>query len=396
MPLAERIAFQASRLDHFRIPPRYASRQANSNTKWYHNRMKIVIFAGGSGTRFWPLSRKIIPKQFKRIFDGKSTLQLAVERVEKTFGIENIYISTNEKYTSLVKDQIPQIPTANIVGEPERRDVAAAIGYNLIRLQKLGYSGSVAILWSDHLMKNPKNFVSVLKSGEKLIKENPKQLVFVGEKPRYAENNLGWIHIGKQISQDLYKYVEWYYKPPLEKCKKMFKSGEWVWNPGYWIVDLDFVVGLYKKHMPGMYKKLMQIQKAVGTTEEAHVLRKIYPTLEPIHFDNAIVEKVPAEQAVVLVANMGWSDPGSLYALKEALVGNGGKNFNSGMVYDLNTTDSLLINEEKNKVLATIGLKNMVVVNTEDALIVVHKDNVLEISDLIKKLEEDDELKKFV
>ena len=358
--------------------------------------MKIVIFAGGSGTRFWPLSRKIIPKQFKKIFNGKSTLQLAVERVEKNFGIENIYVSTNEKYASLVKDQVPQIPTANIVSEPERRDVAAAVGYNFVRLQKLGYSGPVAILWSDHLMKNPANLVSILKDGAKLIRENPKRLVFVGEKPRYPENNLGWIHIGKQISKNLYKYVEWYYKPPLEKCKKMFESKEWVWNPGYWIVDLDFVVGLYKKFTPEMYKKLMKIQKAVGTVDETHTLRKVYPTLEALHFDNAIAEKVPANQAIVLVANMGWSDPGSLYALKEALVGNNGKNFNSGTVYNLGTSDSILINEEQNKILATIGLKDMAVVNTEDAIIVVHKDNVLEISALVKKLEEDPEFRKFV
>jgi len=358
--------------------------------------MKIIIFAGGSGTRLWPLSRKIIPKQFKKIFDGKSTIQLAVDRIEPEFGIENIYISTNENYSSLVKDQIPQIPTANIIGEPEKRNVAPAIGYNFMRLQKLGYSGPVAILWSDHLMKRPESLVSTLRKGEKLVKENPRRLAFVGEKPRYAENNLGWIHIGKELSKGVHEYVEWHYKPPLDKCKKMFESGDWVWNPGYWVVDLDFVISLYKKLTPEMYKGLKEIQDSVGTTQETSTLRKIYPTLEAVHFDNAIVEKVPAEQAVVMIADMGWSDPGTLYALKEALVGGGAENYESGNVLSKETKDSLIINEQGNKMIAILGLEGTVVVNTEDVLMVVDKDRVQEITEFIEELEKDPELSKFV
>jgi len=131
--------------------------------------MKVIIFAGGSGTRLWPLSRKKLPKQFKKIFGGKSTLQLAVERIEKTFGIHNIFISTNDNYIPLVKEQIPQIPTSNMVGEPAKRNLAAAIGYNFILLRKKGYQGPVAILWADHLMKNVPSFLEVLKKGKALI-----------------------------------------------------------------------------------------------------------------------------------------------------------------------------------------------------------------------------------
>jgi mannose-1-phosphate guanylyltransferase len=358
--------------------------------------MKILIFAGGSGTRLWPLSRKKLPKQFKKIFDGKSTIQLAFERVEKTFGNHNIYVSTNEGYISLVKDQIPQLPASNIVGEPVKRDLAAAIGYNFVRLKKKGYNGPVAILWADHLMKNVDSFLEVLKKGEVLLTEDSDRFVFIGERPRYAENNLGWIHVGEDLDDGSLSFIEWIYKPSTERCDEIFESGEWLWNPGYFIVDLDFVLGLYEELMPDMYSQLMVIAESIGTVRESDVLEEIYPQMESISFDKAIIEKVPPEKAVVLRTDMGWADPGTLYALKEALVGNNGKNLSKGLTYELDTSDSVVINEESSKLVATVGLENMIVVNTKDALLVVHKDDVVNISGLVKTLGKDPVLKEFI
>lgn len=358
--------------------------------------MKILIFAGGTGTRLWPLSRKSHPKQFKKMFNGKSTLQLAVDRVERTFGTHNIYISTNEDYTGIVKEQVPQIPNANIVGEPAKRDLSASIGYNFIRLRKIGYSGPVAILWSDHLMKRPENFVNALKKGEKLLLENKERLVFIGEKPRYPENNLGWIHLGQELEPGVAKFIEWHYRPPVEKCKKIFESGEWRWNPGYFIVDLDFTLSLYNKYLPKMYKKLEEIEKAVGTVTESKVLDEIYPTIESIHFDEGIVERVPSEQAVVVETDMGWSDPGTLYALKEALNGNENTNYIQGLAHAMNTNDTLIINEDESKLIATLGLEGFVVVNTKDAMIVAHKEKIREITDLVNELKKNKKLSRYV
>lgn len=358
--------------------------------------MKILIFAGGSGKRLWPLSRKTLPKQFKKMFNGKSTLQLAVERVERTFGTHNIYICTNENHVGLAKEQVPQIPITNIVGEPTKRDLAASIGYNFIRLRKQGYTGPISILWADHLMENPHNFVDALKKGENLILENKNRYIFIGEKPRYPENNLGWIHLGKKIKKDLYEFVEWHYRPPVEKCKKIFESGEWRWNPGYFICDLEFTLDLYKKYMPKMYKDLEKIAKDIGTYKEADTLKKIYPKLESIHFDNAILEKIPASQAVVLDVDMGWSDPGTLYALKEALVEKAEDNYQKGLIVTRETNDCLVINEDKDKLLTTVGINGMVVVNTKDAMIVAPKEKVREIAELVKELEKSRELKKYI
>lgn len=357
--------------------------------------MKAIIFAGGAGTRLWPLSRKNSPKQFGKIFNGKSTLQLAVERITKLFSYDDIYISTNEQYVATVKQQLSKIPVSNIIAEPEKRDVAPAVGYNFVKLRKEGYQGPIAILWADHLIKNPEQFLWSLQQGEQIVRKNPKQFVMIGEHPRYAENNLGWIKMGNQIKDKLYEFKAWKYRPELAECKKMYASGQWVWNPGYWVVDLDFTLSLYDRYVPKMYQQLLIIEAALGTIKESKTLRQIYPQLEELHFDNAIMEKIPPEYAVVLTPNMGWSDPGTLYALKEALTEKASDNLERGQVYNLETSGSLVINEESEKILATIGLQEMIVVNTEDAIVVVPKEQVSKVKELVKKLEADPKLKKY-
>lgn len=344
--------------------------------------MNIIIFAGGAGTRLWPLSRNNSPKQFEKLKDNQSTLQMAVERVRE-FGLENVYISTNENYQAIVQEQIPDIADDHILTEPARRDLAAAVGLALWRLKKQGVSGTVAILWADHFMEHPDNFVTALNSAEKLVGENSERFVFFGEKARFANHNLGWIQLGKSIDNNLYEFAAWKYRPELADCKQMFASHEWVWNTGYFMFDIDFVLGLYTKHLPEMNAKL----QIMATDDQ--ILKKEYAALPALSFDNAIVEKIDQHQAVVLKVNLGWCDPGTLYALKDALEPDTEKNFTHGLVIDQSSSDSLLYNGEKNKILATIGLEGMIVVNTPDAILVCHKDSVPDIKSLLKKIEEE-------
>jgi mannose-1-phosphate guanylyltransferase len=358
--------------------------------------MKIIIFAGGSGTRLWPLSKTKLPKQFKKMFDGKSTIQMAVERVENVFGTHNIFISTNEKYIDLVKQQLPQIPNSNIIAEPEKRDVAAAIGFNFFKLKNLGYSGPVVILWSDHLMENVDSFINALKTGEKLVSEDNNRFVFLGETPKYPENNLGWIKASKKINDNIYQFEALKYKPEPKLCEQMFKEGKSFWNPGYWVVHTDFVLDKFKTLQPKMYETLTTMAKSFGTVNESKVVNELYPTLESLSFDKAILELIDPNEAVVIKTDMGWSDPGTLFALKKSLVPSDKENYTLGNVVAKDTTDSLLYNEQDKKLLVTIGLDKFVVVNTKEALLVVNKDNVVNISSLIKKLKTDNKYKDFI
>lgn len=338
--------------------------------------MKIIIFAGGTGTRLWPLSRENSPKQFDKIFKGRSTIQLAFERVAPVFGAENVFVQTTTKYEKSIRKQLPKLPRKNIFLEPARRDVGPAVCYSVNRFNKMKYNGPLAIVWADHLMDRVGEFRKALRAGEKLIDEKSGRFIFIAERPRFANNNLGWMKAGDKKGEvgnkDYFSFEGWKYKPAQDVCDKMFKSGEYFWNPGYFITSVKFLSDCYKKLAPEIYKCVKN-----GRYEEC-------PKLS---FDNAIIEKVDLTSAVILKTNMGWSDPGTLYALKEALEKNREANVTKGNVMDFETTDSLIYNLEEGKVVATVGLEGMVVVNTKDAIVVAHKDKVVRISDLVKEME---------
>ena len=344
--------------------------------------MNVIIFAGGAGTRLWPLSRKATPKQFERFFHGKSTLELAIERV-RSFGMDNIYVSTNKNYVDIVADQIPDLDRTHIFSEPAKRDLAAAIGLTLLRLKKQGVSGTVAMIWSDHLMDRPEAFVDALKKADALVKENAQRMIFIGEQPRFANQNLGWIQTGEQIGEHHHAFLGWHYRPELDRCEEMFASGEWLWNPGYFVYDIDFVLELYKTHQPALFEALSAM------VEDEALLQEAYEQLDAVSFDNAIAEKLKPEQAVVLPVDMGWSDPGTLYAMKEALASSQEDNVEQGHVVTQQSQDCFVYNEEDSKIVTTVGLNGVVVVNTKDSLLVCHKNAVPQIKTLLKRIEQD-------
>ena len=347
--------------------------------------MHTIIFAGGAGTRLWPLSRRRTPKQFEKLKDDQSTLEMAVERI-CPLGLANVYVATQVEYEPIVREQLPEIAADHIMIEPARRDLAAAVGLALFRLKAQGVSGPTAILWADHFMDHASNFVTALKQGEKLVAQNPEQLVFLGEKARFANHNLGWIQLGSAVHDNVYTFSAWKYRPEIEQCRQMFASHDWVWNPGYFIFDLDFLISLYRIHQPELSAALTKM--IADPTQLVD-----YEKLPAISFDQAIIEKISPAQAVVLKVNLGWNDPGTLYALKQALAPGEEENYEVGNTKVLDSRDCLVYNGEPHKIVATIGLDGIVVVNTGDALLVCHKDKVPEIKTLLAQLEADGQTK---
>ncbi|MBN2016316.1 mannose-1-phosphate guanylyltransferase [Candidatus Dojkabacteria bacterium] len=354
--------------------------------------MKIIIFAGGSGKRFWPISRKSLPKQFIPLFDNKSTFQLQIERAKEVVPLKEIFVSTNKSHLSLVKKQVPKLPKENIFLEPERRDLLAAFGYALVRIKHAGVGTDEPIIYlaSDHLIKRPHVFVNSIKAAEKLILEDSNRFIYWGERPLYATNNLGWIHIGDRIKSinkiDVAKFKGWIYRPEIEKCRRMFKTGKWIWNVNYEMFTIDFALKKYKKHFPEFYKKIKIIEESLGTKQEVETVNKIYPTFEMLHSDELWKSAKPNE-AVVLSLNLGWTDPGTLFALKQVLEESKRDNVTKGKVYNYQSKNCLVFNYEKSKFVATMNLEGMVVVNTKDAILVVDKDHVRFIGDMLKEFE---------
>lgn len=355
--------------------------------------MKVVIFAGGSGRRLWPLSRQKSPKQFEAIIGDKSTLRLAVDRVMPVYGEDNVYISTNERYVDLIAQQLPELGEGQIIGEPARRDLAPAVGLSIMHLLHATDDPDepVAILWGDNTMEDVPVFREVLAAAAELLREQAARIMFVGETPRFANDNLGWIGLGERRGEvngrAYYGFESLTYRPPLAECKEMFTNKTHVWNTGYFVTTLGFVKETYQTHQPDMWEKLQTIGATIGTETYKDTLQRVYPQMNSISFDDAILHHVDPADALVVHGKMGWSDPGTLYALKEAINPDPEANVEKGLVKTDGTTDSLVYNFEDDKLVAVIGLEGIIVVNMDDALLVVQKDDIAQVKALVNSLD---------
>lgn len=349
--------------------------------------MKAIIFAGGVGTRLWPLSRKSSPKQFEKVMGNKSTLQLSVERLMPTFGWDDIYVSTGKTYVDIVKKQLTKIPPSHVVGEPEMRDVGPAVGLMTAILYNEAPKTALTILWSDHVVKREELFRDILLKTEEYINNDPEKIIFIGQKPRYASQNLGWIEFGSEVAKagnfPLHSFKSFHYRPEISEAKKYFESGHHAWNLGYFVTTPLFLWKQYEKHAPDMFSKLKKIQEAYKTDRFDQVLSEIYPQLDKISFDNLILEKLDQKQALVVSENLEWSDVGTWEALKEALQNHELENVTSGKVLVQDCQDTLVYNYTDQLVVG-IDLKGFLVVNTGDVTLVAHKDSVPKIKKIVE------------
>ncbi len=356
--------------------------------------MKIIIFAGGVGTRLWPLSRKNTPKQFEKIIGDKSTLQQTVDRLYPEFQPEDIFIATGKRYEATIRAQLPQIPQENFIFEPEMRDVGPAIGLTTFILEKRFPNEPMAILWSDHMVKNIQAFKSALLLAEKTVKEQKSNFVFIAQKARFANQNMGWIEVGETIGQEgmedsggvgLYKFKSFHYRPKLEEAQSFFADPHYVWNLGYFVTTPPHVVSLFKEFAPDMYEKLTSIRDAYDTPEYEQVLSEVYPTFEKISFDDAILVKMEPDNIMVISADLGWSDVGAWESLKEALSETRDENVTRGKVMVENCRDALVFNYT-NQLIVGIDLEEVLLINTQDVLLVCPKTSVPKIKKLVESL----------
>jgi mannose-1-phosphate guanylyltransferase len=350
--------------------------------------MKAIIFAGGTGTRLWPLSRKRSPKQFEKLIGDKSTLQLAVERLLPDIKHKDIYISSNEIYKDLLKEQLPQIDEKNIFLEPEKKDVAPAIAMTLALIAQSYPNEPIAILWSDHLVKEVKTFRKILNVAGNELEKNPNTIIFITHKPRFPSVNLGYIHYGKRLKTKegigFYEFKDLKYRPDNKTAKKFYKSGEHAWNLGYFVTTPQFIISLFKRLAPEIAQITDNIVNEFKKKNFNKELKRIYAKYPSISFDNAILEKLDKRDAIVIVEDIGWSDVGSWEALKEALESSKTTSVIRGKVHLENVKDSLIYNYENDKLVVGIDLNEHIIVNTDDAILIAKKNSMPKVKKLIE------------
>lgn len=348
--------------------------------------MKVVIFAGGVGTRLWPLSRKNTPKQFGKLIGDKSTLQQAVDRLQPEFSRQDIYIATGRRYKDIVLGQLPKIPKENFIFEPEMRDVGPAIGLVSAIINKKAPNEPMAIIWSDHMVRDVKIFQKALRVAEKSILSNKSDFVFIGQKPRFANQNVGWIQkgevIGKSDGLELFQFKKLKYRPKLSQAEDFFEDEHYVWNLGYFVTTPAYLLEKFEKYLPDMYENLVKITTAENYNK---ALEELYPKFEKISFDDAILEKFPGSGISVVSVDIGWSDIGAWEALKEALSDTAEENVTKGNVMVEDSRDTLVFNYTK-QLMVGIDLSEMLVINTEDVVLVCPKNSVPKIKKLVESL----------
>ncbi len=349
-----------------------------------------ILFSGGVGQRLWPLSRRNTPKQFVPLIGPKSSFELAVERLRSLVPSDGMFVATNRQFGEMLRKLAPEIPAGNFILEPVRRDVAAAVALAFFSLQKDGRSEHVLFQWTDNYVKNAPRLLAAIRTAEHLLAANPNRVIFIGETPRFANENLGWIELGDELGRidetPYYAFRSWHYRPPKQVAAEMLASGRYIWNSGYFMSSIEFMTAAFRRLAPELASPIEEIVSYRGTSQESEKLDQIYPTVPALHFDEAILERLSVTEALLLQVDLGWSDPGSLYSLKEALQESPEDNVSRGKVVAVATKDSLIYNDNPGKVVAVMGLEGIMVVDTPDVTLVIHKDAVRHLGELLSEL----------
>ena len=340
-----------------------------------------VIMGGGIGSRFWPFSRKTLPKQFLDFFGtGRSLLQQTFDRFKQVIPTENILVVTNDLYADLVKEQLPELNSEQILLEPTRRNTAPCIAWAAYHIRALNPNANIVVAPSDHLILKESEFLSAIEKGLAFVAKSDK-LLTLGIKPNRPETGYGYIQVAEHIDSSFYKVKTFTEKPELELAKVFIESGEFYWNAGLFMWNVNSIIKAGELLLPELATKLAAGKDVYGTPEEKKFIDENFPACPNVSIDFGIMEK--ADNVYVSLGDFGWSDLGTW-----------------GSLYDLSQKDesenvtlkcrSLLYNSKNN--IVVLPQNKLAVIDGLEGYLIAESDNVL----LICKKDEEHSIRKYV
>jgi len=351
-----------------------------------------AIMAGGQGKRLWPLSTKERPKQFLKLLGEQTMLQETVERIAPLIPHENIYVVVGEEHVGIVREQLPALPPENIIVEPMGRGTAPCVGLAALRLSRIDPEGVMIVLPADHVVKDKDRFLKLLEKAATLAAEGT-HLVTLGITPDHPATGYGYIQAstpwpksGAVVESEVLEVERFIEKPDKETAKRFLDEGGYFWNSGMFIWRVDTILREMKVQMPSLHAGLMTIEERVGAPDYEEVLARIYRQQDIISIDYGVMEK--SDCVLVLpTGEIGWSDVGGWTVLNEILETDGEGNVIQAHHIGIDTANSIILSKHadvKDRLVATLGLSDLVIVDTDDILLVMDKGRAQEVKRLIE------------
>lgn len=344
-----------------------------------------VIMAGGVGTRFWPKSRGRSPKQFLQILGQGTMIENTLERVRPLVEEKDVFVVTNQLQVEMLRQLVPWIPPEHVLAEPLGRNTAACIGLAALWIERINPEGMMVISPADHVVKNPGEFVRILRLALRVAEEKD-ALVTIGIKPTHPETGYGYIQSAEEEidrneyrAEGVYRVKTFAEKPNLETAERFLKSGDFLWNSGIFVWKARVILREIELHLPDLYQQLRVVSETIGTQLYDQTLEHAYRIIRSISIDYGIMEK--AGNVFVVKGDFGWSDVGSWDEVVRLTSKDAEGNSIKGRVFSFDSKNNYI--DAGNKVVAALGVEDLVIISTDDALLICKKGKSQEVKDVV-------------